>query len=514
MPDTAFAEIPIEQLHESPWNPRRRYDPAALADLTASVRAVGILTPLLVRPNAAGYEIAAGHRRFRAACAAGLTVVPAHVRALDDAAMREVLIIENLQRADVDPLDEAQGFRTLLDASPATTIEDLASRVGRSASYIYQRLRLLQLVEPAQRHFEAGAITLAHAQQLARLTPAQQKALLLWLMSTHWRERPSPKALADRIHETFFLRLSEAQWKLDDASLVPAAGACTTCPKRSGASPELFADLAKADTCTDRACFESKRQTWLTRRVTDLQAKSADLVRVSLQYDFYDPMRAKAMKAAGILPARGYEAVKKGTPGAVPAVVVDTPYEEDQLGKQIWVRVPDAGASTARRASTNGEAKWRQKRQREEAVKVAALRAMVAQVESLETCGLETVVVPALLDYTVSGKTQEALWRELTGVTPPERWKAKPSVAELEALSGQALARVLLTGALWASMFGHAPKEVFTAAVRRFRINLKQIAREVAAAKTPRAARTKTTPHRRDAKASTTAGRKARRAAR
>lgn len=169
-----FRLVPLEQLHESPLNPRRHWSEASLQELTESIRQVGVLTPLLVRPNADGFEIAAGHRRYRAAIAAGVAAVPARIVPMDDAAFLEILTIENLQREDVHPLDEAVGYRQLMDRDRAYTPEAIAAKVGKSTSYVYQRLKLLALIPEARQAFERDEITAAHAVRLARLPATQQ----------------------------------------------------------------------------------------------------------------------------------------------------------------------------------------------------------------------------------------------------------------------------------------------------------------------------------------------------
>jgi ParB/RepB/Spo0J family partition protein len=172
-----FQTLAIGQLRESPMNVRRHYTPGAMAELVASIRAVGVLTPLLARPSLAlgGFEIAAGHRRFRAATEAGVEELPVRVLNLDDQAFLEVVTIENLQRQDIHPLDEADGYQQLMIADPAYTVEAIAAKVGKSASYVYQRLKLTNLIPEAREAWEAEEITPAHAIRLARLPDTQQR---------------------------------------------------------------------------------------------------------------------------------------------------------------------------------------------------------------------------------------------------------------------------------------------------------------------------------------------------
>lgn len=171
-----FRSIPLDELRESKLNPRRHFDATALAELTESVRAHGVLTPTLVRPINGHFEIAAGHRRYRAAKAAGLAELPAVVRAMDDVAFLEVLVTENLQREDVHPLEEAEGYRALMKAG--YDVQRIADRVGRSIKYVYDRMKLLELTKEAKELFFDGRITAGHAVILARLKAADQTRVI------------------------------------------------------------------------------------------------------------------------------------------------------------------------------------------------------------------------------------------------------------------------------------------------------------------------------------------------
>lgn len=174
---TLFKSTPITKLHESPDNPRKRFDKTALDELTESIKVMGVLTPLIVRPCGEGFEIGAGHRRFRAAKDAGLKEVPCIIRALSDEEFLELLVIENDQREDVHPLEEAKGYFTL-SRRPGYDISKIASRIGRSEKYVYDRLKLLSLTKEAQELFLSDKFTAGHAILLARLSPSQQKAAM------------------------------------------------------------------------------------------------------------------------------------------------------------------------------------------------------------------------------------------------------------------------------------------------------------------------------------------------
>jgi ParB/RepB/Spo0J family partition protein len=170
-----FEVLPLEQLREHPANPRKRFDPTALAELAASIREKGILNPLLVRPAGKSFEILAGARRFRAAKQAGAREAPVLVRELDDAAALELMIVDNLQREDIHPLEEAEGYRRLMGHGHTKhSVQWIADRVGRSVKYVYDRVKLLNLSKPLQELFLADKFTAGHAVILARLSADDQ----------------------------------------------------------------------------------------------------------------------------------------------------------------------------------------------------------------------------------------------------------------------------------------------------------------------------------------------------
>jgi ParB family chromosome partitioning protein len=137
-----YVEIPMKELVESSTNPRKSFDEAALDELAGSIRSKGVLSPLLVRRVNGHFEIVTGARRYRAAQRAGLEEIPVRVGTFTDAEALEIQIIENIQRADVHPFEEAQGFRALLDREGADyTIEKIAAKTGKAASFIAKRLK-------------------------------------------------------------------------------------------------------------------------------------------------------------------------------------------------------------------------------------------------------------------------------------------------------------------------------------------------------------------------------------
>ncbi|MBV8152637.1 MAG: ParB/RepB/Spo0J family partition protein [Candidatus Eremiobacteraeota bacterium] len=158
-------EIPVDLIAPSLRQPRMTFDAEAQEDLRASIGAFGVLVPILVRRRGERYELIAGERRWRAASAAGLRTIPALVREADDRESLEVALVENLQREDLDPLEEAMGYQHLID-DYGLTQEAVAERVGRSRPAVANALRLLVLTEPIQALIRSRALSAGHARAL------------------------------------------------------------------------------------------------------------------------------------------------------------------------------------------------------------------------------------------------------------------------------------------------------------------------------------------------------------
>lgn len=161
----ADMSLPVEQIAPNPDQPRRRFTDDQLTELAQSIREKGIIQPLIVRPSGDGYEIVAGERRWRAAQIAQLHEVPVIVRNYDDTEVLEVAIIENIQRADLNPVEEAAGYRQLMDKFGHTQ-EKLAEALGKSRSHIANLLRLLNLPADVQQMLTEGKLSAGHARAL------------------------------------------------------------------------------------------------------------------------------------------------------------------------------------------------------------------------------------------------------------------------------------------------------------------------------------------------------------
>jgi ParB family chromosome partitioning protein len=174
---TADSMVAIESIHPNPNQPRTHFNDAELNELSDSIAEHGVLQPLLVRKDAEGYEIIAGERRYQASKIAGLTEVPVIIKDVDDQKMLEIALIENLQRSDLNPIEEAKGYKQLIKQSGMTQ-EALSKAVSKSRSAITNSLRLLDLPEPVQQYLFDGRLTAGHARAILAVPYEEQRIKL------------------------------------------------------------------------------------------------------------------------------------------------------------------------------------------------------------------------------------------------------------------------------------------------------------------------------------------------
>ena len=287
---TEYRDLPLAVLTESRTNPRRIFEDDALKELAESIRTQGVLSPLLVRPlNELGFEIVAGARRYRAAQMAEVPTVPVRIVNLTDAEALEAQLVENLMRRDVHPMEEASGFRALLDLDePKYSIEQISARTGKSPAYVAARLKLTELAPEVVEAFYREEIGVGHALLLAKLQPGQQEQALAACFKEDWSaggQKPKRILLPVRnlqfwIESNVLLILKLAPFDKRDAQLVAAAGSCVDCPKRTGHNKLLFSELGKQDACTDPSCYSAK----VNEHVAKTIAAKPKLVQISTAY--------------------------------------------------------------------------------------------------------------------------------------------------------------------------------------------------------------------------------------
>jgi ParB family chromosome partitioning protein len=174
VPGTTLRQLRPDQITTNPKQPRQVFDEAALTELSHSIKEFGVLQPIVVRPQGAGFELVMGERRLRAAIAAGLSTIPAIVRETADEAMLRDALLENIHRAQLNPLEEAAAYQQLLQEF-GVTHEELASKIGRSRSQVSNTIRLMNLSLPVQRRVAAGVLSAGHARALLGLEDRDQQ---------------------------------------------------------------------------------------------------------------------------------------------------------------------------------------------------------------------------------------------------------------------------------------------------------------------------------------------------
>lgn len=324
-PPTTFPVVELLDLasiRESKSNPRKTF--LEVAELAEDLKRHGILQPVLVRPldhDAGTHELVFGARRFRAAKLAKLTTIPAMVRVLDDAKVLELQVVENSQREDLHPLEEAEGYEQL-HRKHGLSVEDIADKVGKSKAAVYARMKLLDLVPDARKAFYAERLTPSTALYLARVPADLQKEALAEI-ARGGAEPLSARDALHRISTRFMLKLADAPFDRGDAQLVPAAGSCKDCPKRTGNQRELFADVKSDDVCTDPGCFDDKRKAHAKLESKRLEAKGIKVLAgrreswgdikaptgtVTLDHYSYEMGRRNVGQILSAAKAKGFEA--------------------------------------------------------------------------------------------------------------------------------------------------------------------------------------------------------------
>lgn len=281
-------DVPLTHLRPGAFQPRKRFDEAALQELVDSIRSHGVQQPIVARPIASAtpgqpiYEIVAGERRWRACnrLSDELTErgaplqpdgrphsIPTFIRELDDFAAAELALMENSNRRDLHPIEEAEAYEKLLlrpsgggEFSPPRlrgySVEQLAEKIGHKPNFVYGRLKLLDLVPEAREALLEGTLQLKLAEALARYATTEQSRALPDLLRGWAGEPYTHRQGLQYLRQHFGLKLAAAPFQITDPDLLAEAGSCTTCPKRSGANPDLFGD--SDDTCLDGACHQAK----------------------------------------------------------------------------------------------------------------------------------------------------------------------------------------------------------------------------------------------------------------
>lgn len=323
-PTAGEAEQPQAALHQfAPSRTNRTVvENDELHALAATIKAYGVLQPIIVRKlpaerlqdtfenpetRKAAYEIIAGERRWRAAAIAGLRTIPYLLRNAEGLEALQIQLIENLHRKDLNPLEEAHGLQRLIEEFSLTR-EAAADAIGKGRSHVYETLRLLSLSPKAMAALKEGRMSRSLALLvLQRPTLAMQEEFTERVLTGGPDGGTmSLRSAQDLARRNYMTELDKAPFDLTDALLCPQAGACTNCPKRTGATPELF-DKQGSDACTDTSCFADKKEAHLARVKADAVQAGRQIISGKAARDIM-PTETGTM--------RGYIALDKASQGS------------------------------------------------------------------------------------------------------------------------------------------------------------------------------------------------------
>lgn len=311
-----YVNTPIGLIHPSPTNPRKSFPAEEMAEMIDSVKRHGILQPILVREWPATYafdgewppkyELIAGERRYRAAKGAELDSIPVMVRQLTDNEVLEIQIIENLQRKGLHEIEEAEGYELMIK-DHGYTADELAEKIGKSRAYIYGRMKLTALCMGARLAFRDRKLTASTALLIARIPGEKLQTKALDRITAGHRGILSYREAAEVIQSEFCLFLDSASFPQENLLLVPSAGACSTCPKRSGTCPEIFPDIKRADVCTDQDCYQAKTKAWLSYQKAQAESEGkkviageeATKIDIAYSHDKYMPLDRRNYELKG-----------------------------------------------------------------------------------------------------------------------------------------------------------------------------------------------------------------------
>lgn len=275
--------VRLAEIQVSKTNPRKIFDKQAQDELTESIKEHGVLQPILIRPDKKGFELVCGERRYRSATAAGLESIPATIREISDDEAFELQIIENLERKDVHPLEEAEAFKKMLECG-RYTLQDIAARMAKPDNFITQRLKLNDLIIDVKEDFYNGELGVGHAFEIARLAPEMQEGIFKFYKDKYGvKGYGTLKSLQQEI-SNHSMDLKKALFDLD--ANFKHAKSCNGCASRSASNPQLFPEMDGKDTCFNKNCFYAKKQEHIDNKALEIITSGKDIL---LGKDYNNP---------------------------------------------------------------------------------------------------------------------------------------------------------------------------------------------------------------------------------
>jgi ParB/RepB/Spo0J family partition protein len=485
-------QVPTVEINESPFHRRQQW--GDLKAFAAELKADGILQPLEARQRAGVYELTFGHRRLRAAKQAKLATVPVVVRERTDQEVIELQLVENAQREGAHPMDVAESFGEL--DKLGRTIEQIAARFGCETAFVRQRMKLLALAPEVRKAYLAGKLLDEVAFEIARI--AAHEAQLAVLKHDKW-VLEDPQRMRNLIRKDYMLDLARAPFSTTDGALVPDAGACSACPKRTGQQRELFADVAKKeDLCLDAPCYRRKcAAQWELVAAAAIDAgekiiAATQAKKIFRSYASHDGRPRELEYGAKYVEARtsvGYVGSKqiKGTwqsalgkhappkvhvldPDGRPRVLYEAAAANRALAAAGKVSKAAAESERGRSAPSAADRAHRKRAKIGKLVAIGVLRAI--GTVKIEPVGMVRALAVLLLRGHGQHETEKLLGKEHAAVR-----------MHIDKASSDQLERAVLRVALCDRYYGAAPGPEFLRAAKLAGVDVAKIQREAAAVK-------------------------------
>jgi ParB family transcriptional regulator, chromosome partitioning protein len=490
---STYRDLPITQLQESPFNPRKRFAESSLEELAQSIRAQGVLAPLLVRElEPEHFEIVAGSRRFRASQLARLEQVPVRIVTLSDAEAQLAMAVENLQREDVHPLEEARAFANLLQQQ--YDIATIASKVGRGERFVAERIRLNELIPAVAEAFLEDKITVGHALPIAKLPASQQPEAFnaafrrMWTTQGDTQTLVPVKELASWIETNILLDLTVAAFDCHDRSLLPEAGSCDECPKRTGANTLLFPGEAP-DSCLDKQCYAAKTDRHIARALE----QKPELVQISSSWGSRNGAALGRNRYVEVTPSKNgnvSKAAQKRCSHLTKGIVVDGGSRGQILTicAEPGCTVHHTQAQESRQAAEKArqeQRKQNEKRKLELTTRHRVLAAVLAKVSAPLSKPDLILVATALLERLIPEYAHSLAIRHKLIASEDQSRSANDTrliKEHLKTLDETGLGRFLIEASVIDSATNpYVEGELLDAAAKRYRVDVKKIAESMAA---------------------------------
>lgn len=338
-------QIDVTNITPSDTNPRTTFEESKILELSESLKSVGLINPITIKPDEKGrFKIVAGERRWKAAVILGWKTISCIVRNVSEEEALEIQIIENSQREDVSPMDEARAFKSLIKKE---NLDWLASKIHKTKKYIMDRLKLNDLCDEVAYLLLMGKLPLGHCIVLSKLNEEEQKLSLDFLMANYalWEPNEIEHAhciktldvFKEYIEDKYMLEFDKACFNLKDENLYPEAGSCAVCPKRTTNAMLLFEDITSEDRCTDNKCFNIKVANHIANAIATAKQKHEKVY--TGEFSLYlnsDKVKANSLEL---------KYVEKFKTGLTAVVITKTDnWRRKSLGKIVFVEMPDAAA--------------------------------------------------------------------------------------------------------------------------------------------------------------------------